>query len=306
MLDQPASSSAFWAIYNATGIRPEFLIPVLSFESGLEPSIPNQAGAPYYGIGQNAGSFITQVTGLSPTDYLTKPASYQLQNVVLPYFHAIVSKYGSLPSGVKVYQAEFMPASLQYAPGLDDVITKAPAIEYTDNVGFDRQRKGYITPRDLAAAVASQVSKPAVQQAIAAAYALAPSMGPPQDPVWGNTGPTFTPKVVAAIALGIVGTAAAAAYLIAPEIFGLPALGAHENPSTELAERPSMRVQSLIFPRDKWTKPEARAWLKSHGYKSRSVDETSQSYRFRQEDPDQFDVLRTKSFGDNIKAVVGR
>lgn len=117
----------------------------------------------------------------------------------------------------------------------------------------------------------------------------------------------FTPKVTAAIALGIVGTAAAAAYLLAPEIFGLPGLApARENPPTDLAERPSMRVQSLIFPRDKWTKTEARAWLKSHGYKSRSVDETSQSWRFRQEDPDQFDVLRTKTFGDNIKAVVGR
>lgn len=117
----------------------------------------------------------------------------------------------------------------------------------------------------------------------------------------------FTPQVTAAIALGIVGTAAAAAYLLAPDIFGLPGLAhARENPSTDLEERPSMRVQSLIFPRDKWTKAEARTWLKSHGYKSRSVDETSQSWRFRQEDPDQFDVLRTKSFGDNIKAVVGR
>jgi len=122
-----------------------------------------------------------------------------------------------------------------------------------------------------------------------------------------NRSINFTPKVTAAIALGIVGTAAAAAYLLAPEIFGIPGLApARENPSTDLEERPSMRVQTLIFPRDKWTKAEARAWLKAHGYKSRSVDETSQSWRFRQEDPDQFDVLRTKAFGDNIKAVVGR
>jgi hypothetical protein len=117
----------------------------------------------------------------------------------------------------------------------------------------------------------------------------------------------FTPKVTAAVALGIVGTAAAVAYLLTPEIFGLPGFAdAHENPTEADEEHPSMRVQSLIFPRDKWTKAEARAWLKAHGYKSRSVDETSQSWRFRQEDPDQFDVLRTKSFGDNIKAVVGR
>jgi hypothetical protein len=302
VLDQPASSQALWSIYDATGIRPEFLLPVLSYESGLDPSVPNRAGAPYYGIGQNSGSFITELTGLSPADYLTKPASYQLQNVVLPYFNGIVRQYGSLTSGVRVYQAEYMPASLQYAPGLDDVITKSPAIEYTDNIVFDKQRKGYITPRDLAAAVASQVPHPAVQQAIAAAYAFAPTLGPPQDPVWGANGWTLTPKVTAAIAIGIIGTAAAIAYLLHPDMLAM----AHENPSNELVERTSMRVQSLIFPRDKWTKPQARAWLKTHGYKSKKVDETEHTYRFRQEDPDDFSVLRTKSFGENIKAVVGR
>lgn len=117
----------------------------------------------------------------------------------------------------------------------------------------------------------------------------------------------FTPAVTAAIALGIVGTAAAAAYLLAPEAFGLPAFaGARENPSQDLAERPSMQVQSLLFPRDKWTKPEARAWLKEHGYKSKKVDETDRYYRFRQRDPDEFTVLRTKDFGEHIKAIVGR
>jgi hypothetical protein len=117
----------------------------------------------------------------------------------------------------------------------------------------------------------------------------------------------FTPAVTTAIAFGILGTAAVAAYLLEPEVFGLPGFaGARENPSRELAERPSMRVQSLLFPRDRWTKPKARAWLKEHGYKSRKVDETDRYYRFRQEDPDQFTVLRTKDFGENIKAIVGR
>lgn len=122
----------------------------------------------------------------------------------------------------------------------------------------------------------------------------------------GNSAVNLTPAMTAAIAFGIVGTAAAAAYLLAPEIFGIPALGARENPANDLAERERMRVQSLLFPRDRWTKPEARGWLKEHGYKSRKVDETDRYYRFRQVDPDQFTVLRTKDFGEHIKAIVGR
>ena len=123
----------------------------------------------------------------------------------------------------------------------------------------------------------------------------------------GNSAVNLTPAMTAAIAFGIVGTAAAAAYLLAPEMFGIPALGsARENPANDLAERDRMRVQSLLFPRDRWTKPEARTWLKEHGYKSRKVDETDRYYRFRQVDPDQFTVLRTKDFGEHIKAIVGR
>jgi hypothetical protein len=306
MLDQ-ASSQAFWNIFDATGIRPEFLIPVLSYESGLNPAVPNSAGAPYFGIGQNAGSFITQQTGLSPEEYLTKPASFQLQNVVLPYFNDVVRKYGPLTSGTRVYMAEFYPASLQYAQGPSDIIVQSPSQAYVDNASFDPQHKGTITVQDLANVVSSQLSHPAVQNAIAAAYALRPNMGPPQDPVWGSSGGLrFTPAVTAAIAFGIVGTAATIAYLLDPELFRMPALlGARENPS-EVDDGNPMRVQSLLFPRDKWTKVTARAWLKEHGYKSRSVDETSMYYRFRQEDPAQFSVMRTKRFGDSIKAVVGR
>ena len=185
-LDQPASARAFWAIYDWTGIRPEFLIPVLDYESGLNPTVSNSQGAPYYGIGQNSEAAIA-AAGTDVASYLTWPASKQLTAVVLPYFEAIVQQYGALTSGVRVYQAEFYPASLAYAQGPDDIIVKHGDAAYSANAGFDYGKKGYISPRDLAQAIASRANAPEVKAAISAAYAERPIMGPPKDPIWGET-----------------------------------------------------------------------------------------------------------------------
>jgi hypothetical protein len=212
-LDQPAAGQALWQIYDETGIRPEFLIGVLAYESGLNPSLPNQAGAPFYGIGQNSAGFIAQL-GIDPGDYLTWPASQQLSTVVRPYFRSQVATFGPLTSGIRVYQAEFYPASLKYATGLDDIIVSASSASgqdraaYAANAGFDKNGKGYISPRDLGAAIASQVSKPYVQKAIADTYALRPGETP-EDPVFGSGG-----DVTRALAwgVGIVAVTGALAY----------------------------------------------------------------------------------------------
>jgi len=164
------SYAAFWAISDATGIRPEYLIPVLGFESGLDPSVANGAGAPYYGIGQNYGPSLPT----DPDTYLTWPASQQLTEVVQPYFEGQVRTYGPMASGIRVYQAEFYPASLKTARGLDDVVVASPAAAYESNTVFDTQKKGYITPRDLGAAVKKSLARSDVVAAIAATYALRP------------------------------------------------------------------------------------------------------------------------------------
>lgn len=48
-------------------------------------------------------------------------------------------------------------------------------------------------------------------------------------------------------------------------------------------------VQSVIFAKDSWSLKEAKKWLKDKGYtkdfKGKGVDETGQSYRFRQAKP---------------------
>jgi hypothetical protein len=54
-----------------------------------------------------------------------------------------------------------------------------------------------------------------------------------------------------------------------------------------------VRVQSLIFPKDKWESAEAvRSWLRSHDYAT-ELDTTGSSWRARQEDPSKFSRLRT-------------
>src|SRR5262249_31083005 len=69
---------------------------------------------------------------------------------------------------------------------------------------------------------------------------------------------------------------------------------------------PGSRVQSLIFDKDKYKDAkEAKAWANDHGFDAGKVDETSDSFRIRQEDPDHFARIRTISLTTGVKATVG-
>lgn len=46
------------------------------------------------------------------------------------------------------------------------------------------------------------------------------------------------------------------------------------------------RVQSVAFPKSAWTAGQAREWLKGHGFRFGSVDDTGNFVRFRQHDPE--------------------
>jgi hypothetical protein len=219
-LDQPASSQALWAIYASTGVRPEFLIPVLAFESGLNPASANSCG--YSGLNGIASAFLI-ARGIAETDYLTWAASRQLTQVVAPFLAGVISVYGPLTSGVRVYQGNFYPASLKYAPGLDDTIVASPAAAYAANAIFDTGKTGRITPRDLGNAIASQLAHGAVQEALADAYANAPAgVGPMQDPVFGeDTTPTTAAAASSGTSVAGFVTGAAIASVIA---YGISAL----------------------------------------------------------------------------------
>lgn len=184
-LDFPASGNALWAIYDATGIRPEYLLPVLYYESAGFQNVQNFGGAPYYGIGQNSVADIQQFAGVDPQTYLTWPISRQLATVVKGYFSRIVSMYGPLHSGTRVYQAEYLPGTLPSVTSLDGVLSSAPSAYYEDNKSFDAGGKGYITLGDLQSLVAAKAQAPAVVSAIAQTYALRPGETP-NDPSLGT------------------------------------------------------------------------------------------------------------------------
>lgn len=306
-LDQPAAGNAFWAIYDSTGIRPEWLIPGLAIESGLNPSLPNAAGYPYYGINQISGNYLA-ARSIDPQDYLTWTASQQLNTIVKPYMEGQVESFGPLDSGIRVYQANFYPASLRYAPGLDDVIVAAPHAAYEANRYLDTSGKGSITPRDLGVRLSQQVAKSFVQRAIADTYALRPGETP-TDPVFGASLLGGASLKTVGIAAAILGVAGAAAWWISRKGLTLPrgydfAFG---NPAGEDAGPEPMYVQSLLFPRGTYNVPMAKSWARSHGYKSGTVDVTAQYIHLVQADPAIFSVIRTIPLGGKgIKAHVAR
>lgn len=76
---------------------------------------------------------------------------------------------------------------------------------------------------------------------------------------------------------------------------------------TSATKRQPMTTQTLILSKDRFKSlPDAQAWCKKHGFKS-GVDETTNSYRFRQREPSDFadGSLRTIKLDKGIDAVVG-
>lgn len=65
-------------------------------------------------------------------------------------------------------------------------------------------------------------------------------------------------------------------------------------------------IQSVQLRRDKFTKGEAFAWIRSHGYKADKVDIGPHFFRFRQVDPARLKGgrFRTIDFGDKGHATI--
>jgi HK97 family phage major capsid protein len=66
-------------------------------------------------------------------------------------------------------------------------------------------------------------------------------------------------------------------------------------------------VQTVIFDQDKFTATEAKKWLKEHDMKAPEVDETENTYRFRQFDPGECSggyATLTENMPDGVRMVV--
>lgn len=199
-----ASYPALWGIWQATGIRPEWLLPVLYHESSLNPAASNGT---YFGIGQNSTTDIQRFAGVSSSSYLALPASQQLSTVVQGYFAQYAGQIGS---GWRCYQAEYLPATLGTATSLDSVIASSandPNNFYKDNPSLDFNHDGQITLGDLAQVVSAAAATAHVKAAIKAAYAIAPLWaGLPTDPTYGVTaGQIFMYATIMAAGFTIAG-----------------------------------------------------------------------------------------------------
>jgi hypothetical protein len=65
-------------------------------------------------------------------------------------------------------------------------------------------------------------------------------------------------------------------------------------------------IQSVQLRRDKFSKGEAFAWIRDHGYKADKVDVGPNFYRFRQVNPERLrgGRFRTLDFGDVGHATI--
>jgi hypothetical protein len=217
-LDFPAMGTALWALSDATGLRPEYVLPVLYSESGFNPAIVNSIGCT--GINQACPFAFTL-----PAGYASFTASQQMNALVTPMFKAIVAKYGPIRSGVRCYLSNFLPAALPTCFALSSVLaskTGSPTCwsvnpSYSESIynanAFDYQKTGVIRVSDLAHFVGKAASSSAVQSAIASTYALRPGESP-RNPVYGDDYPvgwSLPEKLLAAAAAATVVTALAVA-----------------------------------------------------------------------------------------------
>lgn len=70
-------------------------------------------------------------------------------------------------------------------------------------------------------------------------------------------------------------------------------------------EREPLKIQSLIFSKENFTREQAVDWAKDHDFKYNKVDETNVSFRLRQKEPNEFKDFVTKELDTGVKAVMG-
>ncbi len=177
---------ALWSVYDATGLRPEYLAPVLYFESGFDPSRPNAAGHAYYGIAQTGAAKLA-LLGVTPAAFLAMGQGDQIRLAVLPYFKNAIASYGPLRSATRAYQANFEPATLAHVRSLAQIIEPRGTRSYVANAAaLDPLHQGAITLAGLAVVMGRAAKAPEVRAAIARAYALRPSEAPARESVYGE------------------------------------------------------------------------------------------------------------------------
>lgn len=179
---------ALWSIYDASGIRPEYLIPVLFFESAgtFDPSIQNLQGFPAYGLAQTSGARLAEL-GITPAAFMALSQGAQIRTAVAPYFGNVVKSHGPIRSATRAYQANFEPATLGHVRGLGQMVDHAGTRDYAANSrALDVLHHSAITVGDLALVMSRAAAAGPVRAATARAYVIRPQEAPAHEPIYGE------------------------------------------------------------------------------------------------------------------------
>jgi hypothetical protein len=140
------------ALYKAAkelGMDVSWLATVMSFETGgtFSPSVENKAGSGAVGLIQfmpSTAAALLKMKDPALARFAAKKMTFQeqLKRMVIPYF-----KGGTYNTLNDVYLKVFYPAAMNKAASY--VVGTAPGAVYTQNAGFDRDNKGYITREDI-------------------------------------------------------------------------------------------------------------------------------------------------------------
>lgn len=74
---------------------------------------------------------------------------------------------------------------------------------------------------------------------------------------------------------------------------------------SDLKKKAGFIIQSLIFPRKRYSNEQAKKWAKDHGYTSKKMNVTDNFIRLRQKEPNIFKTFKTIVLGNGIKAIIG-
>jgi Transglycosylase SLT domain len=145
----PNFFSAIVSLSHKYNINPIDLLSVMAFESGIKPAALNKSS-------RAVGLIQFMPKTLKGMGYKGDWSSFQKLSAEeqIPYIDRYFAPYAkyNLNSPGRVYQAVFLPDSLNYAHNPDDIVAGAngPHAEaYAANKGFDVKNKGFITVEDL-------------------------------------------------------------------------------------------------------------------------------------------------------------
>lgn len=246
MLDWPAFGNALWLVSDQLGIRPEWQLPVIYLETAhtLDPSIVNPGGC--VGINQFCPPTYSYYVHVPVSEYRTWTASRQLSGPVLAYWRDAL-KYGPIDSAARLMVAQLSQRKLATVTATDSVVFSAPSAEYAQNSSFDLVNKGYFTVQDLADVLTKQTKAPAVQDALARAYAMRPNEIPHDSYGYSLVTPPLRKPGIAAAAIGMFALVGAVSYGIYKSLAARPS-----EPDPELTPRPIYPPPQRYRPDPTW------------------------------------------------------